>query len=375
MTMKICIGGDVAPTGASLAAFCAGTAEALLDPGLAKLWFSADARVLNLETPLADADTPIHKCGPCLRAPLACAAGLAALRPDGVSLCNNHIMDQGAAGLRATLDALSARALRCFGAGESLAEADAPLVLEKNGLRVLVYAVAEHEFASAAECAPGANPLDELTLCERIRSLKNGADALIVLYHGSREHYPYPSPLLLRRCRKLAEWGADAVLCQHSHAVGCMERHAGATLLYGQGNFLFADDPVPCWETGLLCELTVGEGPVRAAFVPIARADAGGARLLTGEAAEALLSAFTRRSEEILRPGFAEAAFRAYAAEKREKLATVFLGESLPLRALNVLTGRRPLKRLYSRSARLALLNTLRCEAIRELTEAALEEQ
>ena len=33
--------------------------------------------------------------------------------------------------------------------------------------------------------------------------------------------------------------GADVVLCQHSHCIGCYEQYEGAHILYGQGNFHF----------------------------------------------------------------------------------------------------------------------------------------
>ena len=51
----------------------------------------------------------------------------------------------------------------------------------------------------------------------------------------------------------------------------------------------------------------------------------------------------------------------------------MFLSGSATLRTLKVLSGRRPL-RLYSRQSKTNILNTLRCESIRELMTEGLRQ-
>lgn len=75
---------------------------------------------------------------------------------------------------------------------------------------------------------------------------------MIVLYHGGKEQYRYPSPNLQKTCRKLVEKGADLVVCQHSHCIGCREEYLQGTIVYGQGNFLFDDEENEYWQTSLL---------------------------------------------------------------------------------------------------------------------------
>lgn len=364
------IGADVAPTDGSEAAFLAGDAQRLLHGGLREVWESADLRVFNLETPLCDASSPIEKCGPALRAPTACVRGLAALRPDCVALSNNHIFDQGAAGLAATLDTLQEAGIDAFGAGMSLGEADAPCVLRVNGVRVCVYAVCEHEFSSAGTDAPGANAFDALEIGDRVRALKRACDHLVVLYHGGREYYPYPSPQLQKRCRKMADCGADAVICQHSHCIGSYERYRGGVLVYGQGNFLFDLDDAPCFDRGLLVRLSFEDGKTEPSFVPIVRRDHGAALAAGGEAEE-ICGGFLARSAELAQPGFVQAQYRAYAEVQREKMLKVFLSGNTLLRAVNLLYGRRP-TRVYGRAAQLAIKNSLQCEALNELMTEGL---
>lgn len=76
-----------------------------------------------------------------------------------------------------------------------------------------------------------------------------------MLYHGGREFYRYPSPGLQHRFRRMADKGADLVVAQHTHCVGCCEKYNNSTLVYGQGNFIFDYGDDEYWNTGLLIEV------------------------------------------------------------------------------------------------------------------------
>ncbi|MEA5049242.1 MAG: CapA family protein [Eubacteriales bacterium] len=366
MSLKILIGADVVPTVSNLEAFQT-SAPHLLKDGLNEVWNAADLRLFNLETPLADRESPANKCGPRLLAPVKCAEGIRSLNPTGVCLCNNHILDHGAEGLFSTQAALKEKGIPTFGAGEDIDEADKPFLYTRHGVRIGVYTVCEHEFSCATDRKAGANPLDLVNLGDRIRELKSNCDRLIVLYHGGREHYAYPSPDLQKTCRKIVECGASLVICQHSHCVGSAEKWNGATIVYGQGNFIFdAEDGDEGFDTGLLVRYTIGDyGADSVDYVPIVRVR-GGAALANEEQARKILDGFTRRSLHIRVEGFVSARYSVYAAEQKEKLVKVFLSGNTILRAVNVLHGRRP-TRVYDRQSKTDILNSLRCESIREL--------
>lgn len=372
MSVTILLGADVVPTQSNIGAFASG--QSVLFDGLEEVWQAADMRFFNLETPLADEETPIAKCGPHLLAPTACVNGLANMCPTAVSLCNNHILDHGERGLRATADALDKANVAHFGAGENAAEAGKPFYAVCKGLRVGVYAVCESEYSIAGESKAGANPLDLLELGDSVRACKRACDCLIALYHGGRETYAYPSPNLRRVCRKIASCGADLVLCQHSHCIGAYEEYHGTTIVYGQGNFVFdVPDGGSAFNSGLLVRLTVGGGGERrVSFLPVLRV-AGGAALARDAEADEILRAFHARSEQIKQEGFVEEAYRQYAASQRDKLLKVFFSGNTILRATNLLYGRRP-SRVYGRQTKLDILNTLRCESIRELLTEGLKD-
>ena len=372
MSLTLLIGGDVLPTKLTREAFACGNGEELLKDGLYQRWMKADVRLFNLECPITDRETPIEKCGPALKASPDAVRGIEALKPEGVCLCNNHILDYGPEGLRDTMEGLRGKGISTFGAGACLGDADRAWYREAKGIRLGVYAVTEHEFSTADAETPGANPLDPLELGDRVRQAKKDCDYLILLYHGGRECYPYPSPQLQKTCRKAASAGADLVLCQHSHCVGAQETFGNAVIVYGQGNFIFhVEDGEPCFDQGLLVEVTLGEGAPKVAYVPVGRRELGTA-LLSGPEGERLIGEFMARSRQIQTPGFVETTYGAYAREQKEKMMKVFFSGNPLLKAVNVLYGRRP-SRVYGRQTQLNIKNTILCESLRELMGRGLE--
>lgn len=366
-TTRIVIGGDVVPTASNVDAFTAGNASYLVDDCLRWVFVGADLRILNLEVPLADEEAPIDKRGPALISPMRAVRGLAALGIDAVALANNHIMDQGVRGLMSTMDTLDGARIFHFGAGKNLSEASSPLVIKAGGQRVGLYACAEHEFSIAGDAAPGANPFDPLSSLQHVGELRGKCDIVVALYHGGKEHYRYPSPLLQARCRALVDAGANVVVCQHSHCVGCEESWHEGTIIYGQGNFLFDHQDNEFWATGLLVEVDFDDD-VCVRYHPIVK-DGASVRLANAAEAQGIMKGFRERSEQIEVPGFVEEEYRRYA---RSCLNGYLLGvipgaRSLPFRVLNKLCGGNLAEKLYGRQALLALQNYVECEAHNEL--------
>lgn len=79
---------------------------------------------------------------------------------------------------------------------KNLEEATKPYIVKINGITVGIYCCAEHEFTIATAQKAGANPFDALESLDQVYRLKSICDYVIVLYHGGKEHYRYPSPYL-----------------------------------------------------------------------------------------------------------------------------------------------------------------------------------
>lgn len=376
--MKIMIGADLVPTKRNMELFAKANTEELLGKVLKDVLDSADYRIFNLETPLVDVATPIAKCGPCLRADTATVAGIKEFGTDFLTLANNHIMDQGNQGLYSTTQALQNAGIAYAGIGDTLAEASAPHVVTVEGITIGIYCCAEHEFTIATDTQPGANPYDPLVCFDAVRDLRNKCDYLIVLYHGGKEYFRYPSPGVRKLCRKFVDCGADIVLCQHTHCIGCEEDYAGKKIVYGQGNFLFDHSEKEEWQTSLLVECDVTENSVAVRYHPL-RKQGNITSLAEAEDAKQIMGDFYTRSQELLSDEIWHKRYREFALKSYEQLMFRINGKlnrSVFFRGMSRLFGSRwtkwYLKACYDRQAKLVLRNTVESESWRELLMEAI---
>lgn len=368
--MSIIIGADLVPTESNKDLFENGDANALVGRELLEKLNSADYRIFNLETPLADKKTPINKAGLALIAPTKTIEGYKALGVDLLTLSNNHIMDQGKEGFKSTIEALDKAGIAYVGAGDNIESASKPYIFDFYGKKVGVYACAEHEFSIADEKMPGANPFDALESLDHIVELKKQCDFVIVLYHGGKEHYRFPSPCLQKVCRKIVQKGADLVICQHSHCIGCYEEYNGATIVYGQGNFLFDLQNNEYWNTSVLVSV---DEDFKISYIPLEKSG-NCVKLAESEKAKEVLGGFEKRSREIKADGVIEKKYMEFAEKMQEYYLYYFLGinrTSFTFKLLYKLTGGKYYKAMinkkYKTTNKLAIQDFLECEAHREL--------
>lgn len=370
--MELLIAGDLVPTEENEDMFVDGNIKSLMGHELLSIWENADFRLFNLEVPLTDEADPIEKHGPNLLAPTNTINGIKKLRPSLLVLANNHILDQGVNGLYTTLKLLKDNDIDFIGAGKNLCDASKAFKLKKNGFKIGFYSCAEHEFTIASDDKPGANPFDPLESLDHIQELKKESDYVIVLYHGGKEHYRYPSPYLQKVSRKMVQKGADLIICQHSHCIGCYEEYEGSTVIYGQGNFIFDSSDSEYWETSLLVRVTFDK-KINVDYIPVVK-KGHGVRLATGQVKEDILTGFNRRSREILQGKFIEERYSEFAKENLQSYLRLLSGTGKWMSRLDrkLLNGR-VLKRKYNQKKLLALQNAIHCEAHRELLLAGLK--
>ena len=378
MPARIIIGADLVPTESNYELFKSGDAEALVGGKLLEKLNKADYTIFNLEVPLTDEQHPIVKCGPNLIAPKATIKGLKAINSHFFGLANNHILDQGVEGLSSTIKVLENAGIDYSGVGKNLDEAEKAFIKEIGGKKIGIYCCAEHEFSIATETEPGANPFDPLVSLDHVEALKKVVDYVIVLYHGGKEHYRYPSPYLQKVCRRLVDKGTDLVVCQHSHCVGCEEKYEGGTIVYGQGNFLFDDCDNEFWATGLLVEVEIPDAcensDAKISYLPLMK-DGNKVRLADEAKRQEVMAGFQKRSEEIKEPGFINKNYSAFAGQmEKEYLSRFsgFFGRNLFVRALNKFTSYGFMKKMYPVSSKVAIENAIDCEAHRELAIEAM---
>ena len=369
-TLRLYIGADFVPTDINRVLFETGNIEALVGKELLGLFKQSDLNVFNLEVPLTDASTPIDKFGNNLKSPTKTIHGYKALEPIFLTLANNHSLDHGVEGLTTALELLKKHDIKNAGAGANVKEAKKPFIFEKDGIRIGFYLCAEHEFTVASCHTMGANPFDVLESFDDVEALKKTCDYVIVLYHGGKEFYRYPSPMLQRYCRKFVDKGADLVICQHSHCIGSREDYGKGTIIYGQGNFIFNSESYIHHKEFVKDSLLISVEATKDTFivseVPI-RGTERGTRLATESEADETLTAYKQRSEHIRDAHFVVQAYKDFADTHVKRYLREFIGRSFIIRAINALFGRKLMQLLLGKTSYLAIQNYLECEAHHEL--------
>jgi poly-gamma-glutamate synthesis protein (capsule biosynthesis protein) len=256
MGIKITVGGD----------FCVTTpytTSNLFSQEVIGLFDQSDLNIVNLECPVIEDDNKdkIIKTGPHLCTGKQIFDVFKQINIHAVTLANNHILDFGARGLETTIRGCHNNNIITAGAGNNLKEAAKPVIIEKRGLKIALINFCEHEFSIATEQTPGANPLDLIDNSEEIKKAHQIADFVLVIVHGGHEHYPLPSPRMVKQYRYFADCGADAIICHHAHCISGVEVYNNVPIFYGIGNLLFT---MPCkykgWNNGLLVQMDFNKG-------------------------------------------------------------------------------------------------------------------
>ena len=375
MKAKLLFASDTCPIGINTDPFVQGATDVLLGD-LADTFSSADYRVINLECPLTDSQTPIPKVGPNLSAPTAAVSGFKAMGIDLVTLANNHIMDHGAEGLYSTLNALDNAGINNIGAGKNLNEAYRMQEVVKNGHRIGILALAEQEFNTATLTSPGSSRIDIIDFIRIMAAKRKELDSLIVILHAGSEHHPYPSPNTQRVSRFMVEQGASAVICQHTHCIGSMEIYKGAPIIYGQGNFLF--DYLYknlSWRIGILVLLTIlDDGKIEPEIIPYKQnLGTPGVRRLDDDENLQVLEAFRGRSNETLDEMVVEQRWRDYCLSRRQSYMRTLRG--VPGVAGKLLSFPLISKYLDTHKVQRQRLGVIRCESHREAIQTLLDQE
>lgn len=376
--VKILIFGDICPTADTREAFERGDRDAIFGELVHEI-DRADIVIGNLECAVTDNPLPIQKAGPVLYTSSKSINSLKGFT--ALSLANNHIRDCGNEGVMAAIETCKQLGIRTFGAGENIDEAREPIIIEKNGVKIGLMSFAEREFNAATSTRPGAYCFDVYEDFDRIRDFRKSVDYLIILYHGGIEYFPYPSPELKRKCRKMAECGADFISCQHSHCIGTIEDYGGSVIIYGQGNSVFGYRKGDIsWNRGLLVEINIETSSnakarevdsklVDITYRPMA-ATSGGLKWMQDEESAALKLEMAKRandSEEDIAQEWDKFCLNLGAIH-----IPLLLGWPHLMIALNRRTNNILVKMLYGKKASNITHNLIRCDAHREVIEYLL---
>jgi len=225
--------------------------------GVAGLFKSSDAVIVNLECPVTDMVAPINKRF-IFRGE---KEWLASMRENGIThaaLANNHSMDQGRSGLVDTYKNLQENGLKVLGYGNNQSKACVPVYIVKDSIKVAVYnsVTMPLENWMYLEDRPGICQLPVETLCRNIIAFKknNPGCYIVVVLHWGIEYQTKPTIAQRKEAYSLITAGADVIIGHHPHVIQKEEIYKGKPIFYSLGNFVF-DQKKPLTRKGLIVQL------------------------------------------------------------------------------------------------------------------------
>jgi poly-gamma-glutamate capsule biosynthesis protein CapA/YwtB (metallophosphatase superfamily) len=207
----------------------------------------ADLVVANLECTISTRGTKWPKTFN-FRAPLAAADSLAAAGVDAVTLANNHALDYGRDAFGDTLTLLDKAKVGYFGGGANLGAARAPLIIERNGLRIafLGYvlpfsgrpAFNTRQWAATSTTAGLALGTPDVVTAD-VTAARKQADVVVVMVHGGVEYRHKPNKAQRNFDRAAIGAGAALVIGAHPHVLQGYVYESQTLIAYSTGNFVF----------------------------------------------------------------------------------------------------------------------------------------
>lgn len=364
--MKITFFGDICPTDDYRKAFDDLSGKSLFNNVL-EFIEDSDFTICNFECPATEEKTAIKKCGPSLKAKKQDLTLLKNIGITAVSLANNHTLDYGVQGFLDTTLACEENGVQYFGAQIKGDKGKNKLVLKKGGEIVTIFSFAEEEFNYSVKEKTGAIKFDPYySLDEISEAKKNGK--VVVLYHGGIEYYRYPSPLLRKKCLRMAEKGADLILCQHSHIIGTKELKDDSFILYGQGNSVFGyREDSQTWNQGLVVVFDTQQG----VSLKLIRADEHGVKKADEKASAEILSNIESESQKI-NPQFVEEKWQEFCETKSALYYPMLYGKGRIFNKLNRITKNKMIKACISKKKKMVTMNLIRCDSHNEVLKTLL---
>jgi hypothetical protein len=260
-TIEVLVAGDVYPNVPDgLASF----------RDLRELLGAADIVAGNCEGAYSGQPSPAPSHKHMMVSPAERGSMLAQVGFDVLSLANNHMIDGGYSGLADTRGLLNGQGIATMGAGENLAAALRPAIIERGGIRVAflgfcsVFPVGYEARPGRPGIAavrvrthyddpdpnfwePGIDPVistqpvpeDLARYTETIAAVRQQADVVLVLNHwGYSSRLEILQDYELQLARAAVDSGADAVFCCHHHSLRGIEFRNGKPIFYGLGTLI-----------------------------------------------------------------------------------------------------------------------------------------
>ncbi|RFC70469.1 CapA family protein [Streptomyces sp. AcE210] len=208
----------------------------------------ADLAICHMETVYGAGG---HYTGhPTFKSPPEVAKGLSDTGYDACSTASNHALDDGAAGIDRTLDAMDRAGIRHAGSARTAAEASSPAWLRAGGAKVahLAYTYDTNGLPMPKGRPWAVNMIDRQRIVDDARAArKAGADVVVLSLNWGTEWQDEPDADQLRLGDELTASRTDGrpdidlILGTHAHVPQAYEKVNGTWVVYGMGDQIAGD--------------------------------------------------------------------------------------------------------------------------------------
>ncbi len=198
---------------------------------------------------------------------------------DVVNLANNHSLDFGEEGLQETLTMLDSAKINYVGAGIDLKEAQKPVIITKNGIKIGILGATDNEPTwQASKNKPGINyiSIDPSNVqfqqfLQAITTLKKNVDVVIISLHWGPNMREQPSQKFIEAAHEFIDAGADILHGHSAHIFQGIEIYKNKLIMYDTGDFIddYMVDPILRNDRSFLFNVTIDKkGPKKITLIP-----------------------------------------------------------------------------------------------------------
>ncbi|MET9375407.1 CapA family protein [Streptomyces sp. NPDC002992] len=217
--------------------------------GVKNVVSAADLAICHMETVYGQEGGP-YTGYPTFKSPPEIAPALKETGYDSCSTASNHTLDDGAAGLGRTLDALDKAGVKHAGSARTAEEAARPTLLKAGDATVaqLAYTYDTNGFPLPEGQPWAVNLIDERKIIADARAARAaGADVVVVSMHWGTEWQTAPDERQLTLGRSLTASRTDGrpdidlIIGTHAHVPQAYEKVNGTWVVYGMGDQIAGD--------------------------------------------------------------------------------------------------------------------------------------
>lgn len=179
-----------------------------------------------------------------------------------VTLSNNHSLDMGEKGLKASnayWDEKEKNGIMTAGSYTSFEDREKDVIMEKNGIKytILSYTTTTNGLSRPSGKEYLVNVYNDDQAKKDIERLRNKVDLLMVAMHWGEEYTHTPNERQKEIAKYLSDLGVDIIIGAHPHVIQPIDFIGKTMVIYSLGNFIASQKGDIAKHTGLMASVKV----------------------------------------------------------------------------------------------------------------------